>query len=219
MSPGKPVKYLLISGLLLLIQGMTSVSMAAVSEIEVRELLGPPVRIDQLRAHGPDVLPVMARFYTSADEAGRTRIATTFYRLGWPSQEAYQALIQDIHTTNPQLRLQVQWALGRVSGEDIVVDTLLDIMRNDGNVLFRDKAACALAYDQIHLGEQQKVALYSGLIDGLEDPKQQVRDISIKALQIHTGQTRGFKAVADESQRARSVQEWRKWLAEYRANL
>jgi HEAT repeat protein len=219
MSLRQPRKYLFIVGLLLLMQGMASVCMAAVTEAEVRELLGPPVRIEQLRAHGPDVLPVMARLYTASDEAGRTRIATTYYQLGWPSQEAYRALIQDIHTSNPQLRLQVQWALGRVSAEDVVVETLLDIMRNDDNALFRDKAACALAYDQVHLSEQQKVELYSGLIDGLGDPKQQVRDISIKALQIHTGQTRGFKPAASESQRARSMQEWRKWLAEYQANL
>ena len=118
-----------------------------------------------------------------------------------------------------ELRLQVQWALGRVSGEDEVVDTLLGIMRNDKSALFRDKAACALAYDQVHLNEEQKADLYGGLINGLNDPKPQVRKISIQALQIHTGQTRGFKATASESQRSRSVQEWREWLAEYRANL
>ena len=38
---------------------------------------------------------------------------------------------------------------------------------NDSNALFRDKAACALAYDQIHLTDEQKVQLYEGLISGL----------------------------------------------------
>ena len=185
----------------------------------VRELLGPPVRFEELRAQGPEVLPVMAQLYTVSDDTARTRIANTFYRLGWPSQEAYAALMQDIHSTNPRLRLEVQWALGRVSGDDQVVDTLLDIMRNDGNALFRDKAACALANDQIHLSDTQKADLYAGLIEGLEDPKPQVRRISIQALKIHTGQTQGYKPAASAAERARSVQEWKRWLAEYRANL
>lgn len=186
---------------------------------EVSVLLGPPVRIEQLRAHGPQVLPVMAQLYTASDEEGKTRIANAFYRLGWPSQEAYAALMQDIHTANPRLRLEVQWALGRVSGDDRVVQTLLDIMRNDESTLFRDKAACALANDQIHLSDAQKADLYAGLIAGLEDPKPQVRRISIQALQIQTGQTRGYRPAASAAERARSVQDWQRWLGEYRANL
>jgi hypothetical protein len=71
----------------------------------------------------------------------------------------------------------------------------------------------------VHLNEEQKAELYSGLIDGLSDPKPQVRKISIQALKIHTGQTKGFSPAASESQRARSVQAWREWLTEYRANL
>ena len=200
-------RYLLLPGLLL--QGLAIVCMAAVTDAEVRQLLGPPVQTEQLRAFGPDVLLVMAQLYTASNEEERTRIANVFYRLGWQSQEAYQVLMQDIDTSNPKLRLQVQWALGRVSGEDHVGDTLLDIMRNDKSALFRDKAACALAYDQVHLNEQQKADLYSGLIDGLSDPKPQVRKISIQALKIHTGQTKGFNPTASVSQRARGVQEWR----------
>ena len=188
-------------------------------DAEVNVLLGPPVRIEQLRERGPEVLPVMAQLYMASDAEGKTRIANAFYRLGWPSQEAYAALMQDINTGNPQLRLEVQWALGRVSGDERVVDTLLNIMRNDGNALFRDKAACALAYDQIHLSDARKAELYAGLIAGLDDPKPQVRRISIQALKIHTGQTRGFEPAASAAERVRSVQEWKQWLAEYRTNL
>jgi len=204
---------------LLLTQTFTASCYAATSEADVLEMLGPPVNIEQLRAQGSDVLPAMAQLYRVSDEAARTRIANAFYQLGWPSSEAYQVLTQDIHTSNPKLRLQVQWALGRVSAEDEVVDTLLGIMRNDRNALFRDKAACALAYDQIHLSDEQKADLYAGLIAGLDDSKHQVRKISIQALGIHTGQTRGFKASAGSAQRAHSVQEWQRWLAEYRDNL
>lgn len=219
MRNGLSAPHLLLSALLLLMQSLANTSMAAVTDAEVRELLGPPVQIEQLRAHGPAVLPAMAALYPSYPEEQRTLVANAFYQLGWPSQQAYEALLQDIRTTHPQLRLEVQWALGRVSGEDAVVDTLLGIMRNDKNALFRDKAACALAYDQIHLSDAQKADLYTGLIEGLDDPKPQVRKISIQALKIHTGQTRGFKPTANAADRSRSVQEWEQWLAEYRDNL
>lgn len=208
-----------LTGLLLFLLSLPMARAGEVSYGAVAELLGPPVQIDRLRALGPDILPHLAAIYGTADETARTDIARTFYRLGWQSPEAYAALMQDIHTGNPQLRLQVQWALGRVSGEDEVVDTLLEIMRHDDNALFRDKAACALAYDQIHLSEAQKVALYSGLIDGLSDPTPQVRSIAIQALQIHTGQTKGYVATASDRERERSIREWRRWLDNYRASL
>jgi hypothetical protein len=123
----------------------------------------------------------------------------------------------DVHTQNQTLRLQVQWALGRVSADLDVVDVLLDNMRNDANPLFRDKAACALAYDQIHLSEKQKVRLFEGLINSLNDPKSDVRSISALALSIHTGQTKGFEANAPQAKRDAAIREWRKWLDEYRS--
>jgi len=186
---------------------------------EVDELLGPPVQMERLRAIGHEVLPFMAAIYSTADTGRKASIASTFYSLGWESDEAQAALMQDIHTGDERLRLQVQWALGRVSGKSEVVDTLLDIMRNDNKPLFRDKAACALANDQIHLSEAQKVDLYAGLIDGLGDPKLQVRKISIKALKIHTGQTKGYRATAGLQERNESIVAWRRWLDEYRNNL
>ena len=106
-------------------------------------------KIAELKALGRDVLPVMARLYETAALAERTRIAQTFYALGWKSADAKRVLIKDVHTTNQQLRLEVQWALGRVSNDDEVVTVLLNNMQNDANPLFRDKAACALASDQI----------------------------------------------------------------------
>src|SRR5262249_49426393 len=108
-------------------------------------------------------------------------------------------------------------ALGRVSPDIDVVDVLLDNMQNDANPLFRDKAACALAYDQIHLTEKQKVHLYEGLIGDLDDPKLDVRSIAALALNIQTGQTKGFNANAAPAQRQAAIREWRKWLDEYRS--
>ncbi len=146
----------------------------------------------ELKSLGREVLPVMARLYESSDTAQRARVAEAFYSLGWKSAEAKRVLMKDVHTPDPQLRLQVQWALGRVSSDGDVVEVLLNNMQHDGNPLFRDKAACALASDQIHLTERQKVALFAGLIQALGDSKPDVRRIAMLALQIQTGQTKGF---------------------------
>ena len=173
--------------------------------------------IPELKALGTGVLPVLVQLYRSSDEAQRTNIAETLYNLGWKSPEAKKVLMQDVHTQNQYLRLQVQYALGRVSGDLDVVDVLLDNMQNDTNPLFRDKAACALAYDQIHLTEKQKVRLYAGLINSLSDPKTDVRSIAALALSIQTGQTKGFDANASPAQRDVAIREWKKWLEEYRS--
>ena len=192
------------------------------TEATVRAALTPLGQIDVnvLKGMGPAVLPHLVRIYKSTpDESARATYAWVFYSLGWKSPEARAALLRDINTPNESLRLQVQWALGRVSDDTEVVNILADIMRNDANPKFRDKAACALAYDQIHLTEKQKVQLYGKLIEGLKDPKQQVRAIAIQALQIHTGQTKGFLPNDSPETRARAVEMWTKWLAEYEKNL
>jgi HEAT repeat protein len=193
-----------------------------VTEAMVRDALAPleSINIDELKAMGPAVLPHLVKIYTSTpDENARATYAWVFYSLGWKSPEARAALLRDVKTQNPKLRLQVQWALGRVSDDVQVVDILANIMRNDANPLFRDKAACALAYDQIHLTEKQKVQLYGKLIDALKDPKPQVRAIAIQALKIHTGQDKGFAPDASDEQRGRSIARWTLWLTEYEKNL
>ncbi len=92
-------------------------------------------------------------------------------------------------------------------------------MQHDGNPLFRDKAACALASDQIHLTERQKVALFAGLIQALGDSKPDVRRIAMLALQIQTGQTKGFNPDAPPAERDAKIREWKVWLEEYKSNL
>ena len=176
-------------------------------------------KIPELKALGREVLPVMARLYDASDVTQRTRIAQAFYALGWKSAEAKRVLIKDVHTPNQQLRLQVQWALGRVSNDDDVVTVLLNNMQHDANPLFRDKAACALASDQIHLTEQQKVRLFDGLIQALGDSKPDVRRIAMLALQIQTGQTKGFNPDAPIADRDAKIREWKQWLEQYRSNL
>ena len=173
----------------------------------------------QIQAMGPGVLPSLARLYASSSESEKATIAWVFYQLGWKSPEAKRALMADVHTQDQTLRLQVQWALGRVSDDADVVDVLLQNMQTDPQPVFRDKAACALAYDQIHLAPAQKVRLFEGLVHALDDDKPQVRQIALQALQILTGQTKGFHPMADPESRRRAVEEWKRWLVEYRANL
>jgi hypothetical protein len=127
--------------------------------------------------------------------------------------------MRDVHTANSQLRLQVQWALGRVSSDPDVVDVLSDIMQHDSSPLFRDKAACALANDQIHLTDRQKVVLLRKVIAALRDPNTQVRTIAMQVLQIQTGQTKGFRPFAKEPEREKVVKEWERWIDEYARNL
>src|SRR5262249_36105632 len=159
----------------------------------------------------------LVRLYEdSRDDGFKTRLAQTLYQLGWESEEAKRALMKDVHTTNQGLRLEVQWALGRVSGDPDVVDTLIANMRNDSNPLFRDKAACALANDQIHLSEQQKVRLFGALIEALRDDKFDVRNIAMLALQIQTGQTKGFDPGASRAEREQKIRLWQSWLEQYK---
>jgi len=173
-----------------------------------------------IRALGPTILPKLVQLYEAAKDDGfKAMVAQTFYELNWKSPEAKVALMKDVHTLNQDLRLQVQWALGRVSSDQDVVDTLLANMRSDSNPLFRDKAACALAYDQIHLTEQQKVRLFGALIEALLDEKLDVRNIALLALQIHTGQTKGFNPGASRSEREQKVKVWQTWLEQYKSGL
>lgn len=193
----------------------------AASSVDERALQASLSRHDweAVRQMGPGVMPVMARIYGTASEEERTAIALGFYQLGWKSPEAMRVLMRDVHTSNVALRLQVQWALGRVSADEDVVATLLDNMRNDPNPLFRDKSACALAYDQVHLTSAQKLRLYEALVAALEDPKLDVRRIALLALQIHTKQTKGFDPAAAPAVRQQRVQEWQRWIAEFRSQL
>ncbi len=174
---------------------------------------------NSIRPMGRAVLPELVRMYESSDEDGREKIAAIFYQLKWRSPEAKRVLMKDIHTRHQALRLHVQYALGSVSDDLDVVDALVDNMEHDDNPLFRDKAACSLAYDQIHLTPKQKAHLYERLIEALSSPILQVRQIALQALHIHTGQTKGFQPTAPEGQRRRSVEEWNLWLAQYRLSL
>lgn len=171
-----------------------------------------------LAAVGPGVVDDLVRLYqASPDPDRKAHIAMAFYYLGLKSEKARVALLADAHTTHESLRLQVQWALGRVSNDDVVVDTLLDTLLRDPNPLFREKAGCGLAYDQIHLTEPQKVALYERVIALLDAPSPETRGLAIRILEAHTGQRKGYHPALPEDKRRERLERWHQWLEEYRA--
>lgn len=188
------------------------------SEGTLQEIL-TNYRYEELKKFGPDIVEPLVHLYETGDESTKEKAAHGLYYLSLKSEHAREVLMKDVHTENQQLRLSVQWALGRVSSDESVVKTLLDNMRNDPNPLFRDKAACALAHDQVHLTEKQRVILLQGLVDALEDDKDDVRRIALLALQIQTGQTKGYKPDAPGVARKVLVQPWKWWIAEYRNNV
>lgn len=172
-----------------------------------------------IRAIGPEAIPALVFHYETGTDPLRLQIAQLFQDLAWPSPDVERALMNDIRVQNVELRLAVFYALGRVSSDPEVVAALLDTMQNDPNPLFRDKAACALAYDQIHLQEPQKVQLYAGLIQALSSPEQQVQALAIQALSILTGQTKGFHPAFPPDRQQRSIEMWERWLTEVKAGL
>jgi HEAT repeat protein len=173
----------------------------------------------KLREIGPEAIPALVFLYETGDDSLRLQIAQTFHELAWPSPEVERALMRDVGARSVELRLAVFYALGRVSSDPEVVETLLDTLQNDPNPLFRDKAACALAYDQIHLKEPQKVRLYEGLIRALSSTERQVQALAIQALSILTGETKGFHPAFPPERQQRSIEMWERWLTEVKAGL
>lgn len=214
------MKYMLFASrfaiLVAFLCGTHSTCALAVSEADLAPLVEDQ-NVEAVETLGADAMPVLVRLYQNSEIAKRTKIAAIFYGLGWKSEEAKAALMKDIKTDDSALRLQVQWALGRVSSDDEVVTQLLGNMRNDPNPLFRDKAACALANDQIHLTEKQKAKLYEGVIAALADEKDDVRHIAGLVMQIQTGQTKGYDSNGPPEARAASILAWEKWLEEFKS--
>jgi hypothetical protein len=205
--------------LLLAVLGGSAGQVAAADLDDIADLIARQ-DVQRLKEIGPSVLPEVLRLYAASDEAGRANIAWSLYHLGFESEEAKRLLMTDVHTEHEGLRVWSQYALGRVSNSDEVVDVLFaNMMRTDSKWLFRDKAACGLAYDQIHLTEQQKVSLFQRLIDVLDDADSGTRGLAIQVLVVHTGQNKGYDANASAEARRASIERWRGWLEEYRAQL
>lgn len=201
--------------------GLSAQEAAAVDAManDTSPWLPPEEKIDAIKSIGPSVIPYIMDLYSEGNDKQKSNLASLLWRLGWPSEDAAMLLLRDIKTPHESLRINVQYALGTLSSNPIVVQSLLDNMRHDENPLLRDKAACALANDQVYLTMRQTYPLLRGLVDGLSDSKAQVRKISIKALKIHTGQTMGFVAHADAQARNEAIYRWQAWLDEYQRAL
>lgn len=206
----------------LLVVSLSLAAQEAVPDEELRLTLMRHIEswdAESVAAYGPEVMPILLDLYREADREERIRIASTFYRLGWRSEEAKELLMADARSLNQDLRIQAQYALGRVSDDPAIVDLLIENLQKGFNPLVRDKAACGLAYDQIHLGDHQKVRLFRKVIELLESPSAETRSLAIRVLHVHTGQTKGFVPALPESHRAVAVERWRRWIEEYEANL
>lgn len=214
------IKMIVVAAFFVCLLIASSSSTAAESADIDKLVMAKNIDVNAVKNHGEAVMPILASLYTQTDDKlKRAKIAWLFYQLGWKSEAAKNAMMQDAYTDHRDLRLQVQWALGRVSSDDRIVNVLLGTMRDDKSPLFREKAACALASDQIHLSPKQRYELLEGLVQLLTDPKVDVRQNAIQALSIQTGQTKGFNAHSVEVERLKKIQEWKAWLADYRANM
>ncbi len=179
-------------------------------------------RYDEIRALGPDVMVELAELYVSRDDPReRQRVAWAFYQLGWQSEEATAALLPDVEgeKVGPKLKISAQYALGRVSSDPLVVQVLLRNLRHSRGLRIRNKAACALANDMIHLAPEQKALLFRGLISSLDDDKLDVRQIALEALKVHTGQSKSYDPQGPRDERLEAIGVWYRWLSEYEAQL
>ena len=204
---------------LLLLLALCSAASASASDLA--ELVDGR-RYEELRDLGPGIMGELAELYRGRDDpAERQRVAWAFYQLGWPSEEAAAAMMPDVEAeiVEPGLRISAQYALGRVSNDPVVVHVLLRNLRHSRGLRLRDKAACALAYDQIHLTPGQKALLFRGLISSLDDAKPDVRRIALQVLKIHTGQSRGYDPNGPRDQRLDAMENWYRWLSEYESQL
>jgi hypothetical protein len=96
---------------------LAAVSLVAAAPVDLARLREAARTGDwqAVQAMGPAALPELARVYSESPSGERAAIADIFYKLGWKSEDAKRALLADVRTPDPALRLSVQWALGRVS--------------------------------------------------------------------------------------------------------
>ncbi len=178
------------------------------------------IPVEDIEHFGYSAIPILTELYReSADTRKKSRIAHVFWRLGWQSTEIEDALMDDLDAKDPYLKVQVQWGIAKSTQSNKVIEKLLHNLENDPSPFVRDKAACALASDFVHISPEQRLNIISGLIGGLSNEIKQVRSSSILALKIHTGQTKGFVAADTLSNRNKSIERWNLWLTEYEQNL
>jgi hypothetical protein len=176
--------------------------------------------IQDIKEYGYGAIPILTELYKEAESnREKSKIADVFWRLGWKSPQIEEALMGDLDSTDEGLKINVQWGIAKSTQSSEVINKLLYNLEYDSSALVRDKAACALASDFIHISPEQRIVILRGLIKGLSNDIQQVRNSSILALAIQTGQRKGFVATADADSRTESITVWHEWLDEYERNI
>lgn len=178
------------------------------------------IPVDEIESFGYGAIPILTELYSEAESnSEKSRIAWVFWRLGWKSPEIEQAMAADLESNDANLKVWVQWGIAKSTQSSEVINKLVYNLENDPSPFVRDKAACALASDFIHISPSQRLIILKGLVAGLDNEILQVRKSSLQALQIQTGQSKGFVPTAEEAERAQSIAEWNQWLEEYEQSL
>lgn len=178
------------------------------------------IPVHEIEHFGYGAIPILVELYSEAQtNLEKSRIAWVFWRLGWKSPEIEHAMAADLESDDANLKVWVQWGIAKSTQSSEVINKLVYNLENDPSPFVRDKAACALASDFIHISPSQRLIILKGLVAGLDNEILQVRKSSLQALQIQTGQSKGFVPNADEQARAESIAEWHKWLEEYEQSL
>jgi len=176
--------------------------------------------LDDIQHFGYGAIAILTELYKeSSSNSEKAKIASIFWRLGWKSQEIEETLMPDLDADDDYLKVQAQWGIAKSTVNSDVISKLLDNLENDPSPFVRDKAACALASDFIHISPAQKIQILRGLVEGLNSEITQVRASSILALKVRTGQTKGFVAGADIESRLQSIKTWGEWVDEYERSI
>lgn len=168
---------------------------------------------------GEGAQPEVLRLYASSDDEEKVWIAWMLARVGWKSEAARELLLRDLASDNEDVRYWVLWAQGELADTDEVVDLLVEWLGRGRNPLLWRREQGVPGYGQLFFSETQKLRLFTLLIERLADPEEETRRLATRALELHTGQLKGYDPKAPAESRASGIEVWKRWLEEYRSQL
>ena len=113
------------------------------------------------------------------------------------------ALLEGLKSDNPKMRSSCVWVLGRIHDRRTI--PYLQPLTKDSNETVRLEAARSL----VALGDFQQAPM---LIEGLDDPRKEVRYLCHEALKAAAGRDFGFDHLGDNDRQHRmTVLGWRQW--------
>ena len=117
------------------------------------------------------------------------------------------ALLEGLKSDNPKMRSSCVWVLGRIHDRRTI--PYLQPLTKDSNETVRLEAARSL----VALGDFQQAPM---LIEGLDDPRKEVRYLCHEALKAAAGRDFGFDHLGDNDRQHRmTVLGWRQWWSDY----